>query len=224
TGHKGRIDHLDFSADGKTLGARDGRGTGCCWDVSTGLLLRRRSADASGRVPLATHGPFVLTLHPDGRLGLTDCLSNKDLCTLEGYVSGMSSFAVSADRQTVALGSPEGAITLWDVASGGEVMPLEGHRGRVSLVGFTPDGKQLITAGSDHCLRLWDPATGMPLGRVDGVAGTFALSPDARILAAGSDSHVQLWDTTTARLAGLCERQAGLRGISGLAFSPNGRV
>src|SRR5207248_1519311 len=172
----GRVDYLDFSSDGTRLLARDARGTGCCWEVRTGLLLSRRSADASARVPLASDGPFVLALHPDGRLELTDCLANKDLCTLQGQVNGLSSFTVSADRQTVALGSLEGAITLWDVASGLEVMPLEGHQGRVSLVGFTPDGRQLITAGTDHCLRLWDPATGLPLGRIDDVDGPFALS------------------------------------------------
>jgi WD40 repeat protein len=220
-----RVDHLDFSPDGTRLLARDARGTGCCWEVSTGLLRSRRSADASVRVPLAADGPFVLSLHPDGRLGLTDCLSNKDLCTLQGLVNGLSSFTVSADRQSVALGSLEGAITLWDVGSGLEVMPLEGHQGRVALAGFTPDGRQLITAGTDHCLRLWDPQTGLPLGRIDGVDGPCALSPDARLLAeAGSDNQVRLWDLATARPVALCERQPGLRGVTGLAFSPNGRV
>src|SRR5262249_1220036 len=122
------------------------------------------------------------------------------------------------------LGSPEGAITLWDVASGGEVMPLEGHQGRVLLVGFTPDGRQLITAGSDHCLRLWDPRSGLPLGRIDGVDGPFALSADARLLAAaGSANQVRLWAMATARLGGLCERQPGLRRGTGIGCSPKGR-
>jgi WD40 repeat protein len=101
---------------------------------------------------------------------------------------------------------------------------LEGHQGRVTLAGFSADGRQLITAGADGCLRFWDPE-GAPLGRVDGVAGTLALAPDARTLAAaGPDNQVRLWDVAAARVAGVCERQAGLRGVAGLAFSPDGRV
>jgi RNA polymerase sigma factor (sigma-70 family) len=99
---------------------------------------------------------------------------------------------------------------------------------------FSPDGKNLVSSGGDMVLRFWDVETGkqrrmfvaQPLG-----AGTFAFSPDRKLLATANrfdPNVIQLWEAATDRKIrelrpAIAANQVALA-PSLLAFSPDGHT
>jgi WD40 repeat protein len=111
--------------------------------------------------------------------------------------------AVSPDGRRVVTGSHWGdgrSMTfarIWDADSGQQLheLPLEGS----TVARFSPDGRWLMTATSGVGCRLWEVGTWREVRRfVD--AGSFAFSPDSRLLAINDVSSViRLVETTTGR-------------------------
>lgn len=109
-----------------------------------------------------------------------------------------------------------------------------GHRGRVLEVAYSPDGNWIASGGEDRDIRIWDAETG-ELDRVlvshTGAVNHLAWSPDSRYLASCTggkgggawvqDGTLRVWDV---RLAQLVRTERDMRNLSGLRWSPDGRL
>ena len=134
----------------------------------------------------------------------------------------------SADGSSVAGLCEDRRVRLWDARTGElkRALPFEGGIERVTLA---DRADVLASASQDGSIQLWDMKTGEAVRKFQGPVPRvrdFAFSADRKLLA-GTDNdaddtsanRVRIWDASGAEQRAL---QAGLGGISALAFSPDG--
>jgi WD40 repeat protein/transcriptional regulator with XRE-family HTH domain len=151
-------------------------------------------------------------------------------------------FAVAFSRGGTLLASAggDGTVRLWDPVTRRPIgAPLHASaRNGVRAVAFSRDGTLLASAGGDGTVRLWDPVTRRPIGAPLHASARWgvnwvAFSPDGKLLAsAGGDGTVRLWNPATGCLVATLRvtsvptgaSGAAQYGVSGVAFSPDGKL
>jgi WD40 repeat protein len=142
--------------------------------------------------------------------------------------SAVGVLSFSADGSLIAATCEDGQVRLWDTRTGDfkRAVPFDKGARAIALA----EGADLLAAnGRDGGIQTWDLKTGQTVQRFAGPMpriAPFVFSP-ARKLVAGasrtsddsSEFTVRIWDASgTERLA----LQAGLGGVSTIAFSPDG--
>ena len=183
--HRGRVNSIAFSPDGKTLAAGGG-----VHPPEVGYMIRLWNANTGERLHImGEHSDRVLSVafSPDGRT----------------LASGSGDVGFASEGK--------GTIRLWDVRSGAlQKMwdaytgdpSFEGYGGSVRTVAFSPDGNTLASGSgqNDNRVRLWDARTGEHLRTLEGHTNdvtSVVFSPDGFTLASGSrDETILLWDVS----------------------------
>jgi WD40 repeat protein/serine/threonine protein kinase len=131
----------------------------------------------------------------------------------------------SPEGRRLATASGDRAVRLWDISTGSLLAPPLGHDGCVPAVAFHPDGNSVATACDDGSIRCWNAVTGAPAGfPLDhgSPAAALGFSPNGSRLAAGGPGGFSLWDAQTGLPIQPPRRQRSTRGITAIAFSPDG--
>ncbi len=213
--HRGQINGLAFSPDGKLLASVSEDGLRL-WDMT-----------AAGRpmptpaLPEAQEGAYSVAFSPDGRglaLGSDTGQVRRIEFTASGWQGGNSvdigpdegrlvrAVAFSPDGAWLAAGAEKGLVALWNLTTGDRVVSKL-HNDQVTAIAFSPDSRRLASTSRDRSVRLWDVASRSPvasplIGHSDWVTGV-AFSPDGeRLVTTGADGKTILWRTEPgARLA-----------------------
>jgi WD40 repeat protein len=202
--------------------------------VLAGLLVCV-SASRAGHLPDRGGGPPEERTVPADRFG--DPLPEGAVARLGTvrlrHARGVYAARFSDDGRTLVSFGGDDTFRTWDVATGKEIArrrfasPLRYSDAAV----FSPDGDTLALAwitGLDECrVLLCDVGSGEVLRNFTfkDAAGhwSLAFAPDGSRLAVGdSTGWVRVCETGPGRLA--WQRQAGVRRVGGLAFSPDGLV
>jgi len=221
SGHQKSVNSVVFSPDGDRLATCSTDGTSRVWSFATGRPLH------------TLVGQRMPKWSPDGRL-LTTLSRPGQVAHWDGEsCQPLGGFKV-ADRRLFCLAFPPGESELLvggtgpihrlRLHDGAPIGTLVGHGIAVASLALSPDRTLLASTGAEGELRLWDTASWQPVREVALHAGgvlQVAWSPSDDHVAVSCDHVIQV---IPVRGSGPVERlEVGIKGLYGLAFSPDGR-
>jgi len=242
---------VSFTPDGTRVIKAEGESLQI-WNTassSNGMILRHVSGEQEGvsAVAVAPNHRYVAA---GGRsLHLWDARSGAEITESGGKYS-IHALAFSPDSRLLAAGLISGRLNIHDAATGMLLFTLDGHHERVTKIIFNGDGSRLLSSSADRTVRTWrmDAHSGTMLVELADAVNSIALSPDERRLATGSGDlsflhrqrgpNIRIWDTATGRTLldidtqkttrndpgfEYSKQNLELRGVSSIAFSPDGR-
>ena len=226
-GHKGWVESVSFSPDGRWIVSGSNDKTIKIWDDTTGAELQtlRGHAFAVRSVAFSPNGRRIVSGSDDNTLKIWDVTSGAELQTLRGHIGGVNNVAFSPNGRRIVSGSNDETIKIWDATTGAELKTLRGHVDDVFSVAFSPDGKQIVSGTGHENFKTWDATSGAELQTLKGHTSTVvsvAFSPDGRRIASGSnDNTIKVWDSTGG--AELQTLKGHTSTVVSVAFSPDGR-
>lgn len=221
--HKGSVNDLSFSRDGKRLLAGDQMGDLFLWDVSSGKILRRLKGSPTCiyHVALSPNGRFAAASGFNTWLCLWDTNSGQKLQQFQkegGY--HVSAIAFSPDNRMIAF-SFHYRIHVWQIHPWKELRVLAGHRYEIGSLIFAVDGRHLLSSSLDGTVRVWNLPTGKEVRRFrpkQEMFGAMALTPGGKTVAViGKNGRIYLWNWMTGK-----ERTTGsihAKSLRAVAFS-----
>lgn len=209
--HRGQIDSLVYSPDGKMLASAGGDGVIKFWDPNTGKELASLKGHTGGVSSLAfspdgkmlASGSFDKTIRLWNLRQGRDKATNSPILTLTDHKDKVLGVAFSPDGKLLGSASYDATIKLWDLSNwrAGDASPpvstINAHSNGVLAVAFSPDGKTLASGGYDNKAKLWELASRKLKATFphDLHCMSVAFRPDGKMLASVSmDGHIKLWD------------------------------
>jgi len=192
-GHRGGVNDLAFTPDGKFLSSGGWDNTIRIWDIAA--ILTDPDVDAKSAILKGHQGEVnALTFSPDGKFLASGSQDTTARIWEISHVFNTDSQELTPTIQTFL---------------------LRGHEGSINTLAFSPDGDFLVTGGYDTSVRIWDLSaddpTSQPIileGHEDWIT-SLAFSPEGRILATGSrDTTARAWDLNIDNLVELACQQS----------------
>ena len=240
-GHKGIIQDVIFTKDGRSLVSASRDKTVMVWDVATGGIRRIIRGEigegnegkiyAAALSPdnewLAVGGWLAGNLEDTRAIRLYHFPTGRLTTRLKGHTNVVTALAFSNDRWYLASGSSDKTVRIWDLVQKKVIHTLSGHKGYICEVSFLPDNLRVVSAsdGDDNNLILWDAMSGKRLKQMEGhtkKVNAIAVSPNGKTIASGSDDKtIRLWDGRDGSFIKVLARME--RGAGSLSFSPDGK-
>lgn len=219
-GHGASVNTLSFSSDGGLLASGSSDGTVRLWSFPGGRELDVLEGQVAAAVSPAGG---IATISTKARAVLWD--ENYDeVATLPLLDRRLFSLAFTPDGATLLVAGT-GTVHRVDVKTRTKAGGWAGHQTAVASMSPSADGTLLATTGAEGTLRLRRLPGGEELFAVrPGRPGTLqtALAPDGGLAALSIDFSVQLRSAADGSLLSVLE--VPVKGVYGLAFSPDGRL
>ncbi|PYK59769.1 MAG: hypothetical protein DME21_12455, partial [Verrucomicrobia bacterium] len=160
-GHRGNVNAVTFSPDGKFLFAAGGEagwfGEARQWDLNDGNLFYvfEGHKDAIYSLAVSPDGKMLATGGYDQKIKLWNVGTGEEIKTLSGHNGAVFGLAFRRDGKILASASADRTVKLWDVATGERRDTLSQPLKEQYAVAFSPDGARLVAGGVDNRIRVW---------------------------------------------------------------------
>lgn len=227
-GHEIDVNDVAFSPDGRQLLTTGDDGAARLWDPATGRKLWERVATGQVWAPTFSGdgSRMAASWSEEGVVRVFDVAGGGLVGELRAAAEPKATALTHDGARIVVPGATESGTGVYDVRTGQQV-GLVAPDGPVPFeVQVSPDGQWLATAADDSTVRLWSVADGRPRGTLSTSSPVPGVdwSPDSsRVVISGEDGVVRVFEVTDegtwedVRLSSTV-----LRGVFGVAFSPDG--
>jgi WD40 repeat protein len=231
TGHKGEVNGVALSANGRTAVSAGDDGTVRIWDLDAGKEMRRFNGHSGQAWTTALSPDETQVLAGGGQskggLRLWESATGKEILQLKDHPALLRYVAFLPDGKRAMTVCFDSKVRIWDLATGKELRVLSGHKDIILSLALSPDGKLALSGGGpeEPILVVWEVESGRQLYKLTGhserILGA-AISPDGRLAASGSwDGTVRLWDLTTGKEKHVLRGHQGQ--VFGVVFAPDGK-
>jgi len=213
-GHRGPVNAVAFSSNGKFLAAAGGEpslfGEVRWWSVATGKLERviQGHRDSIYSVAVSDDGKLLATGGYDRAIRLWDLESGKEKHLLAGHNGPVFALGFLPGAKVLASASEDRTVKLWDVATGVRLDTFGQSPKELYAMAISPDGRRLAAGGVDGVLRIWslkepskEGANPLLFSRFahDGAILRIAYSPDGEtIVTSAEDRSIKVWEARRA--------------------------
>jgi len=172
-GHKGGVDAITYSPDGKRILSGSFDKTLKLWDAENGREIRTYRGHTKGvqAVAFSPDGKSALSGGGDATVRLWDVQSGREIRSFRGHAAAITSVAYGPDGRKALSGSYDKMIRLWDLESGKEMHIFRGHVGFVNAVAMDGIGRTFLSVSGDGTLKLWDLSSGREMATLVSFAG-----------------------------------------------------
>ncbi|MEY2407398.1 MAG: hypothetical protein QOF48_68 [Verrucomicrobiota bacterium] len=218
-GHRGQVNAVAFSKDGRTLASAAGEpalfGEAKLWNAADGRLLHTFQAhkDALYSIAISPDGKTLATGGYDQKIKLWSIATSNELHTLSAHNGCIFDLAFRPDGKILASASADRTVKLWNVATGRRTDTLAQPLTEIYAVAWNSDGHRLFAGGVDNRIRAWEISDAaaettnpLLLSRFahEGAILNLLLAPDGKtLLSSGEDGTLKLFttDDVTEKLA-----------------------
>ncbi|MEQ8675703.1 MAG: WD40 repeat domain-containing protein [Aggregatilineales bacterium] len=234
----GWISHLEWAADGFTVGIAGAEGVQV-YSGKFGGTPTHTIGGHSGHVKGVAFTPYawdvsrqlMASCGSDTTIKLWDISNLKDsiqeIGTLTSHQDSVDALTFALDpegRLILAACGADGKIILHDVDTQTIIATLTGHQAEVTSAVFALKNHVIISGSRDKSVRLWDTrgeTEGTIIGEHDDWVRDVCASPTGTMVASASkDMTVRLWDPHSGEMYALIQAHAD--GADCVRFSPDG--
>ena len=251
-GHRGSVNSISLSPDGKTIASGSADGMIKLWNVESGKEIHTLNGHRGSvnSISFSPDGKTIASGDADGKIKIWNVASSKEIRTLSesqdsvkirilsGYQESIGSLTLnehnapvnsvsfSPDGKTIASGGADGKIKIWNVASSKEILTLNEHNAPVNSVSFSPDGKTIASGGADGKIKIWNVASSkeiLTLNEHNAPVNSVSFSPDGKTIASGgADGKIKIWNVASSKE--IRTLSGHQNSVMSVSFSPDGKT
>jgi WD40 repeat protein len=207
-GHRGRVQGLAFSPDGRRLVSGSEDQTAVVWDLSTGHKrvtftghISQPQSPGITSIAWSPNGRQIVSVGGEGVARVWSPADGRELFVLRGHQARSAPIAFSPNGDRILTIDQDGGEAIWDAATGRLLRTLPARQDGIRSTAGSLDGRHTLDGSEGQtavpAATIWDAATWPPIPTLPENAVVLAFSRDGRqvITAGNGDGTAHVWNT-----------------------------
>lgn len=200
SGHKEKVNSVQFSPDGKILGSVGDDGNLIIWDVITGGIIKTISAHSEPATSLCfrSDGKVIATGSWDKTVRLWNVTTGELMTEFKGHTNSVNHVMFSKNDRFLVSSSDDNSMIVWETLSNTAYKKFDFYRKPVSQAIFINNDNQLLSIDQQGELKIYNMNNHQLLvvksahtGKIRGMAW---YPEQGLLVTVGEDLNISQWD------------------------------